>query len=349
MKIRWTPGQANAWHASLPWFVGCNYTPRTAVNQLEMWQAETFDTTTLEQELGWAEAIGFNALRAYLHDLPWLHDRAGFCGRVETFLDIAGRHGMRVLFTLFDSCWQPHPRPGPQPAPTPGVHNSGWLQCPGIGVLADPAAFSLREDFVTGLIARFRDDPRVLLWDLWNEPDNLNTSSIGANDLAAKSEIVAPYLERVFGWARAADPAQPLTSGVWLGDWSSDAALKPLERVQLENSDVVSFHCYGPPEEMAAKIAQLRRYGRPLFCTEYMARGAGSTFQAILPILKANRVAAINWGFVQGKIQTHLPWDSWQKPYADGREPEVWHHDVLLPDGTPYLAAETAFIRGIAR
>jgi Cellulase (glycosyl hydrolase family 5). len=348
MQNRWTIEQAREWHAALPWLVGCNYTPRNAVNQLEMWQDTTFDADILDEELGWAAGLGFNLMRVYLHDIPWLEDRDGFCGRVSRFLDIAGRHGLRVAFVLFDSCWLPHPKSGAQPAPVPGVHNSGWLQCPGIGALADAAEFARREDFVTGFIARFRDDPRVLLWDLWNEPDNMNTASIGARDLAGKPAIVAPLLQRVFDWARAADPAQPLTSGVWEGDWSSDAALKPCERAQLENSDVVSFHCYGPAGDMARRIGHLQRYGRPLFCTEYMARVSGSTFQEILPILKAGRVAALNWGFVKGKIQTHLPWDSWQNPYID-RDPPEWLHDVLNPDGAPHIPAEAEFIREITR
>ncbi|MCL1888098.1 MAG: cellulase family glycosylhydrolase, partial [Kiritimatiellaeota bacterium] len=338
MNTRWTPERANDWHNQLPWLVGCNYTPRTAVNQLEMWQADTFDPATIDQELGWASAIGFNCLRVYLHDLPWFDDRDGFIVRLARFLDIAGQHRLLTLFVLFDSCWQPRPKSGPQPAPTPGVHNSQWVQSPGIEVLADPAAFARREEYVTGLVSRFRADPRILGWDVWNEPDNLNTSSIGANDLASKSEIIAPYLGRAFAWARAADPSQPLTCGVWNGDWSTDAALKPHERVQLDNSDVVSFHCYGPPDDMAARVAHLQRCGRPLLCTEYMARGSGSTFESILPVLKPSRVGAFNWGFAQGKIQTHLSWESWQKPVLDN-EPPLWFHDVLRPDGAPYSQA----------
>ncbi len=346
MQTRWTPEQAAAWHAKLPWLVGCNYTPRTAINQLDMWQAETFDTVTIEEELAWAAAIGFNCLRVYLHDIPWFNDAPGFLDRIDHFLAIADRNDMRVLLVPFDSCWQPHPKAGPQPSPTPGVHNSGWLQCPGIDVIADPAAFAQREAYVSGVIDRFRDDPRVVGWDLWNEPDNMNASSIGANDLAAKSEIITPILQQVFAWARAANPTQPLTSGIWAGDWSDDAKLRPYERVQIDNSDVISFHCYGNPDDMTTRIAQLKRYGRPMLCTEYMARGAGSTFQAILPILKAERIAAINWGCVQGKIQTYLPWDSWQKPYLDN-EPPLWFHDIFRPDGTPYDQAETKFIRAI--
>ena len=346
MKTQWTSAQASDWHAKLPWFTGCNYIPRNAINQLEMWQAETFATDVVDEELGWAADIGFNCLRVYLHDIPWFADRGGFVVRAARFLDIASRHGLRVVFVLFDSCWQPRPKAGPQPAPKPGVHNSGWVQCPGVGALADPAVFASRADYVTGFIAQFRDDPRVALWDLWNEPDNLNTSAFGADDLAAKTQFIAPYLRKTFGWARSANPSQPLTSGVWRGDWTSDATLAPHERAQLDNSDVISFHCYDAPEQMAARLAQLRRYGRPVFCTEYLARGQGSTFETILPVLKSERVAAINWGFVKGKIQTHLPWDSWQNPYVD-REPPVWFHDVLQPDGTPYKKSETNFIRAI--
>ena len=153
-------------------------------------------------------------------------------------------------------------------------------------------------------------------------------------------------LPKAFAWARAAKPSQPLTSGVWQGDWSSDARLTPIARVQLEQSDVISFHNYDGPEKLEAAIKSLQRLGRPLLCTEYMARGNGSTFQGSLPVLKKYNVAAINWGLVEGKAQTHLPWDSWQKPYV-GREPSVWFHEVFRNDGSPYKAEEVIAIRGI--
>jgi hypothetical protein len=147
----------------------------------------------------------------------------------------------------------------------------------------------------------------------------------------------------VYDWARSARPTQPLTSGVWSGDWSSDDSLTSLERFQLTRSDVLSFHCYGDPKKLTANIAALSRYGRPLLCTEYMARPAGSTFAGCLPILKRHRVAAYNWGFVAGKTQTQYPWDSWRVQYD--REPKLWFHEVLRPDGSPYKAAETKLIR----
>jgi hypothetical protein len=341
---RWSIDQARAWADAHPWLIGCNYTPRTAINQLEMWQADTFDPQTIDEELGWAESLGFNSVRVFLHDLLWQHDRDGLLRRMERFLKLADRHGIGVMFVLFDSCWHPFPRLGPQPMPEPGVHNSGWVQSPGVAVMRDPARFEKLKGYVTGVIRHFRDDERIHCWDLWNEPDNPNTMSRGVRDIADKGPVVAPLLEKTFAWARSAKPSQPLTCGVWAGGaWGDDASLKPWERVQIEHSDLVSFHWYGDAASTEKVIAMLQRYERPLLCTEYMARGNDSRFEQILPVLKKHRVGAYNWGFVAGKTQTHYAWDSWQRPY--GEEPPLWFHDIFRPSGKPYQAAEVKLIR----
>ena len=341
---KWTADAARAWYDKLPWLVGCNYVPRTAASQLEMWQA--FDAATIDQELGWAAAAGLNTLRVFLHDLAWSTDAAGFVAKVDQFLSIADRHGMGTMLVFLDSCWHPFPRPGWLPEPEPGVHNSAWVQCPGVAVLREADRFdAVVEPYVSGIVKRFGGDPRVIAWDVWNEPDNANAASRGPRDLGEqKGRIAAELLPRVFGWARAAGPSQPITSGIWDGDWSSDATFKPHERVQIEQSDVVSFHNYGPPDQVAAKVAQLQRYDRPLLCTEYMARGVGSTFAGTLPVLKEHRVAAYHWGLVAGRSQAMMPWDSWQKP-CETAEPPVWFHDVFRPDGSPYRADEVALLR----
>jgi hypothetical protein len=151
-------------------------------------------------------------------------------------------------------------------------------------------------------------------------------------------------LLKTFAWARSVHPTQPLTSGVWHGDWSSPDKLDFMTKIQLHESDVVSFHNYDKAEEFEKRILQLQQYHRPIICTEYMARGNGSTFQGSLPIAKKYNVGAINWGLVAGKTQTYLPWDSWQHPYTD-REPAVWFHEVFRTDGQPYSADEVALIR----
>jgi len=342
----WPVEKAQTWYQKQPWLVGANFLPSNAINQLEMWQAATFDPKTVDRELGWAEQIGMNTMRVYLHDLAWKQDREGFKRRVLEFLAIASRHNIRPVLVFFDSCWDPYPKAGPQRAPKPGVHNSGWVQSPGAEALASDAAVPELEAYIKDVVGAFRNDSRILAWDLWNEPDNDNRSSYGNVELKNKSERVQKLLPMVFQWAREARPSQPLTSGVWVGDWSSDAKLTPIQRTQLGSSDIITFHNYENVESFQRRIRQLERYGRPMICTEYLARGAGSTFQAVLPAAKKHNIGMINWGLVQGKSQTHLPWDSWQKPYV-GPEPAVWHHEIFQPDGSPYRPEETEFLRKI--
>jgi hypothetical protein len=340
---RWSEKQAAEWYDKQPWLVGSNYIPATAINELEMWQAETFSPRRIDLELGWAEAIGLNTMRVFLHDLPWQQDPQGFQKRIEIFLQIADKHKIRPLFVLFDSCWDPDPRLGKQHEPRPGVHNSGWVQSPGARALEDPAQYPRLEAYVKAVVGAFSNDNRVLAWDLWNEPDNTNNGSYGELEPKNKVALVVALLPQVYDWARSIHPKQPLTSGVWKGGWSSPDKLDAMEKIQIEMSDVLSFHDYGKPEEFEERILWLEGYHRPLICTEYMARGNGSTFQGSLPIAKKYHVAAINWGLVAGKTQTYLPWDSWKHPYTD-REPVVWFHEIFRNNGTAYKPEEVALI-----
>lgn len=343
---RWTPERANAWWAQQPFRAGGNYVPSTAINQLEMWQPESFDPATIDRELGWAQEIGFNTMRVFLHNLPWREDPAGYLERIDTYLRIADKHGIATLFVIFDSVWDPEPRSGPQHAPTPGVHNSGWVQSPGRALLIDGTAHGELKAYVKAVLTRFKDDRRVLGWDLFNEPDNPNRGSYDRTETAYKAEYALILLKEVFAWAREVDPSQPLTVGVWQGQWEGDQR-SAVTALSLDNSDVISFHSYEPPETLRRSIEVLKRYGRPLLCTEYMARPRGSRFETNLPVLKENKVAAIAWGFVAGKSQTNYPWDSWAKPYAT--EPPEWFHDVLRSDGSAYRPDEVAFLKRVLK
>ena len=341
---RWSEAKANAWYQHQPWLVGSNFIPDNAINQLEMWQAATFDPRETDKELGWAEGLGMNTMRVFLHDLLWQQDARGFKQRMNTFLEIAARHHIRPIFVLFDSCWDPYPKLGPQHPPIPGVHNSGWVQSPGAAALQDPAQYARLKEYVQGVIGAFANDPRVLAWDLWNEPDNTNNGSYGRLEPKNKVQLVLELLPQVYAWARAVHPSQPLTSGVWEGDWSSDSTLSPMARIQLRESDIISFHNYSWPESFQKHVRWLERYHRPIICTEFMARPMGSTFDAILPIAKKDHVGAVNWGLVAGKTQTYLPWDSWQRPYVL-EQPPVWFHEVFHQDGRPYREEEATIIR----
>jgi len=339
---RWSESQAKEWYAQQPWLVGSNYVPSTSINQLEMWQAETFDPKRIDLELGWAEDLGMNTMRVFLHDLPWQQDAAGFKMRIDTFLTIAAKHHIRPMLVLFDSVWDPNPRLGPQRAPRAGVHNSGWVQSPGAAALSDSKEYPRLEEYVKGVVGAFAKDDRVLAWDVWNEPDNLNSGSYAKEDPRNKAALVKVLLPKVFLWAREGGPSQPLTCGLWKDH--PPGKFSPMEKIQTKFSDVISFHNYSAGVQFKRQVMILQSLGRPILCTEYMARARGSTFETTLPIARDLHVAAYNWGFVSGKTQTILPWDSWRKPYVD-RQPAVWFHDIFYPDGRPYKQAEADFIR----
>jgi hypothetical protein len=324
----WTTEQANEWYKQWGWLRGCNFTPSTAINQLEMWQAATFDPSTIDKELGWAEGIGMNCMRVFLHHVAWEVDKEGFKKRIGQYLDIASKHGISTMFVIFDDCWNATYAAGKQPEPKPGTHNSGWLQDPGELFYSDSTIWTQLEIYVKDILTTFKNDKRILLWDLYNEP--------GGSGYGDKS---LPLLQQVFTWARTVNPSQPLSSGFW------SPQLTNLNAFTLENSDVITYHTYGPLDNHQQLIDKLRIQGRPLICTEYMAR-PNSTFQTIMPMLKKENVGAINWGFVAGKTNTIFAWDT---PLPDVEEPPVWFHDIFRKDGTPYSQEEIDTIKALTK
>ena len=341
---RWSADAANRWYQAQGWVVGANYLPATAINQLEMFQAATFDPQRINTELGWARMCGFNSARVFLHDQLWATDRAGFQNRLAQFVNIAARNRVKPLFVFFDSCWDPLPQAGPQREPWAGVHNSGWVQSPGAERLGDSGYTRLLYDYVTGVIGQFRNDDRVLGWDLWNEPDN-PAKVYRKVERSDKTDLVAALLPQVFGWARAANPRQPLTSAVWQGEWSDPQRRSTIAEIQLQNSDIITFHSYAKPSGFDSRIDELASWGRPVLCTEYMARPEGSTVSGILPVAKRRNVGVFNWGLVAGKSQTYYPWDSWDTPYTE--IPKVWFHDLLRPNGRPFQDTEIRTIQAL--
>lgn len=320
----WSKEQANNWYKKQGWLVGADFLPSTAINQLEMWQAETFDSATINKELGWAAGIGMNVMRVYLHDLAWKADAAGFKKRMDLFLSIAASHKIKILFCIFDDCWNPDPAIGKQPEPKPGVHNSGWVRSPSMAVHHDSTQWQYLQQYVTDILTRFKNDTRILMWDLYNEPDN---SGYGLSSL--------PLLKNVYQWAWAVRPSQPLTSGVWSMEFPE------VNQFQLDNADVITFHNYEDTVSMKKAIDSLQKRGRPVICTEYMARKNNSTFVTHLPILERYHVGAINWGLVSGRSNTIFPWGSKE----GSPEPTPWFHDVFRKDGTPYDKKETDLIK----
>ena len=330
--------------------LGCNFIQSTAVNQLEMWQAETFDPDTLARELAWARDLGMNAVRVFLHDLAHSQDPDGFLRRVERFLEIAAANGIRTVPVLFDDCWFEGAVLGPQPPPRPGVHNSRWLQSPGTAAAVAPGERPRLKRYVMDVVGSFRADPRVLFWDIYNEPGNrflpiLSQPAITRIPRLALAfllfrfgrRVTLPLLLEAFAWARELRPDQPLTAGTYF-------AHPPLNRVLLGISDVLSFHNYEGPAALQREIGVLQERGLPVFCTEYLARTNGSDFATHLPLFREANVGCFNWGLVRGKTQTVY---SWSERGGSGL-PRVWYHDILNPDGSPYDREEIALLHRLS-
>ena len=360
IDYRWSEERAWQWHNENGWMVGTNFNPSTSINQLEFWQEDTYDPETIERELEWSAELGMNMHRVYLHNLLWDQDSIGFLERVDNYLNISESKNIKTLFVLLDDVWHPVPKLGKQPEPIPFVHNSGWVQAPGSEILGDSSRHDELKNYVKGVISHFADDKRVVGWDLYNEPDNVASSdpenlvnNINFRGLNRGPEVKEKHiyslslLKKIFMWAREVNPSQPLTVGLWKDSetWNDIDNLSAIDRFAISNSDVISFHAYGDLEETRKKIEDLEQFNRPLLCTEYLARGEQNTFQIMLPLFKEKEIAAVNWGFVSGKTNTAYPWSSWQVEFDS--LPKIWHHDIYLPDKTPYDEQEIAFLKNI--
>lgn len=325
----WTQDAAWSWYRKAGPIRGFNFLPRTAVNVLEMFQPETFDRKTIDQELGWAAAAGYNSARVFLHFLLWSSDAQGFFARFDEFLALAAKHKLTCMPVLFCDCsfGEMEPSLGPQRAPIPGVHNSGWVPSPGFTRAENRAEWPKLAQYVKELLGRYGHDPRVLLWDLYNEPGN-----------SKRGEKSLPLLEAAFSWAREANPSQPLTAGPWE---YFEAGSHTLSNRMLELSDVITFHSYDKPADVRAKIRRCQTYQRPVICTEWLNRLSGNTVAEILPVFAELGVGWYQWGLVAGKTQTYMPWGS----KAGDPIPKVWQHDVFHPDGRPFDAAELEMLK----
>ena len=327
---RWSMEKARRWSASQPWLCGFNYLPSTSVNSTEMWQKATFDPATFRRELGWAHDIGFNCCRIFVQYLVWEADPVGMVDRLSQFLGVAREHGIKTLVILFDDCAFAGREPylGPQQEPLPGIHNSGWTPSPGPKYADDIASWPRLREYVTTLLSTFAQDERVLGWDIYNEPGN---EGRGANSL--------PLLQAAFGWARAAHPTQPITSGVWA--WDEDR--QAINDFLLAESDVLTFHQYASAVDLQKTIGDLKNLGRPVLCTEWMSRTLGSYIGTHLPIFQRENVGCFFWGLVNGRTQTHFPWGS----VEGAPPPTLWFHDLLDRQGKPYREEEVAFVRRV--
>ena len=374
--LRWSKERIQNWYDNQPWLVGTNFITSSSINQLEFWQEESFDIDLIKKELKLSASIGMNTHRVFLHDLLWKQDSIGFLKRIDKFLDIANKNGIKTMLVFFDDVWHPYPKLGKQPEPIPHIHNSGWVQSPGVEILTNINRHDELEGYVKGIVSNFKDDERVLCWDLYNEPSQHNGAprvskervfeiyknigiTLTEEELPLyyrdkmeptgkeKRKYTLPLLEKAFGWVRELNPSQPITVGIFdhSRPWDKFEDLLPLEQLILKNSDFISYHGYDNLEVEISRINQLKVYGRPIVCTEYVARENGNIFENMLPLFKENRIGAYNWGFVSGKTNTIYPWKSWDSTYTG--PPKKWHHDIFYPNGEPFSNKEVELIKNL--
>lgn len=358
---RWSEDRARAWTGA--WRVGANYLPSNCGNVLELFDSKNFDLSLLvaERELHVARAAGFTALRIFLHEELFFREESAFLAKISRLLDLFQRHEMSVMLVLFDACWRPDlPEEDPY---IPGVHNSAWLQCPSHDVLrafghGESWAFQRLERYVTGVVTRFAQDPRVAVWDIYNEPTQRQSEHLIMPRLNAmhgremseypehwlldgpKLQIVMQLLDKAFEWARMAGPMQPLTTAVWEFPTADDddevkRFKEQLNQKLVDLSDVPSLHCYCTPEQLEERLFDLARLQRgPALVTEFMARPLDSTLINSLPVLKHHGAWGYTWGLFQGRSNTHVPWNTWLE--TDFGKDHPWFHDVFHPNGTAY-------------
>jgi Cellulase (glycosyl hydrolase family 5) len=324
----WSQDKTNLWYGQQSWLVGFNYVPSYACNTTECWQKETFDLKTMDRELGWASDLGYNTARVFIQYIVWKDNPEEFKKRFEQFLNVAEKHKISVMPVLFDDCAfgspiQPDPFLGKQREPIPGMIAPSWTPSPGKKLGSAPKEKPILEKYVKDMISSFKSDKRIVIWDLYNEP--LGSVKVGK----------PAFLKEVFVWAREANPTQPMTVGIW-NDTSG------INRVIIENSDVISFHAYTDLDGMKNYIKEFKKYGRPVLNTEWMARVKGSSFSTELPLFKSENVGCYQWGLVNGRTQCQYPWSN--KPNGEIDPETGWFHDILHKDGTAYRKEEIDII-----
>lgn len=323
---RWAEQKIWNWYNQQPWYCGFNYIPAYAINYTAMWDKTSFDTAAIDKELALVKQTGMNCLRAVLQFAVYEDDPDYFLKTLDRFMEVCAKHNIKFMPALFDDCVfgiEHDPKTGKQPEPLKGWYAWAWSPSPGHSIVVDSITYPRIEKYVKAVIGRFKNDNRIFIWDLYNEPTN---GGLGNTTL--------PLLKKVIGWAREVNPSQPVTVGVWNDN-------QKLNEIAIAGSDIVSFHNYGNTEALKKHIASLKKYNRPLINTEWMNRPAGSTIENNLDVFYEEKIGCMLWGLVNGKTQTELPWG--HRP--GDPEPTVWQHDLYKGDFRAYNPKEIELLK----
>ncbi|MBR1588544.1 MAG: cellulase family glycosylhydrolase [Kiritimatiellae bacterium] len=363
----WTKEKAWTWHCAQPWMRGCNYMPASAAGFDDMWQEHGSEARfkAMDRELALAEKTGFNVMRFLVSPGAWMAEHDGFMARFERSLALLGKHKMRAIVVLGNDCsvpkerWKPF-KSGPQDVDW-GCH--GGKKAPEHGSMPDAVGYTILDDpelnpkfyaMCEELVAKYRSDPRIAFWNLWNEPGNNN-----------RGRLTLPHLRKLFELCWRIDPIQPLAADVWCDRYGmgfpsgenvqpARADREAAQQLAGELSDIVSYHCYEPYDRQVTLIRDLRRfYGRPLVNTEWLARTSGCNVADCYPLFYVARVGAVNWGLVAGRFQAYEPregmWKEIERGGGKRYDMTKWFHDLYRPSHRPYDPREIDLIKRFNR
>lgn len=348
--MRWSKEKAWSWYNARPWIRGCNYMSADCANRVDQWQSlgfeERFETT--EAELKLMQETGFNTVRLILEYVVWEKEHDSFMERFERYIALCDKYGISCMIVLANDCMPPKTELWKMP--DIGIQHYDWgyhggrkHSQHGLHSQAAPHFYLDQEEsreryfqMVREIVERYKDDERICLWDLYNEAGN-----------SRRNEMTLPNLKRLFEIVRKINPSQPLTACVWR---TKRDPFSPVEQFALDNSDIITYHCYKPLEEHIKVIERLKKEERPIINTEWLDRAFGNDVFSCFPLFCKEKIGCINWGFVAGKYQTYeIKESTWQK-YENGTLPDYvdftkWVHDLYRPSHRPYDPREIELIR----
>ena len=354
----WTKEKAWAWQDAQPWYRGCNYMPVSAANRVDQWQSygseERF--AEVEREFALAKEIGFNAMRLIIEwqgFAVWLQEPDAFRANFERYLALMEKYGLKAFVVLGNDCSRPKfmwtmPKLGEQEYDV-GYHGGrrktqhGGFSEPGYLIVDEPEYREKFFAFCRELVTKYAHDGRVVMWELWNEP--------GAGNRGMMS---AQILKDLFALCWEIDPDQPLSANLW--SRSTGLVLQgkdphPVEKLAMDLSDVITYHGYVDIERQVRLCDELaKRWGRPLYNTEWLLRIEGCDFPDNYAFMARRKIGALNWGFVNGKYQTHEPYEPcWRTKFEYGGrgDPTKWMHDLFRISHHPYDPYEIAVARNV--
>ena len=351
----WSREQACDWYNNRPWLRGCNFMSSIDANRVEQWQELDFEEhmKVADAELKLAADTGFNTIRLVMEIAVWDAEHDSYMKHLEHYLETAWKYGISSMIVFGNDCMPPKDENW-KPVKT-GVQTCDWgyhggrkysqhgrFAQMGYHLLDEPEYEHKFYDMEAEIIDKYKDDPRVCIWDLYNEPGNSHRDS-----------VTMPHLKKYYETAWEIRPSQPLTSGAWRDLTKGYGGLSEVEKYVLDNSDIISFHNYGDYLTNIKILRFLKTLGRPIICTEWLCRGLHNTVQEIYPLFYLEKVGCYNWGFVAGKYQTYEPWESIWADYAAGGARDFdftkWFHDLYRPSYRPYDPHEIDLIKEVNR